>query len=239
VTLLTDIRMHPLPDRGLLRRVQLAVEVLDSVSLNRVTAGLNVSVQGLVARPIVNSGGQFVWLLPREGGPLPVPVPTKVTVDPGRLPFAPADVALPAALPSPPLIRVELTPRRDYAFAAGVAGIRATLVRDLTDDPLQPLTGVPVWLQWQDASVAAKPWVDGPIRSVTDANGDFAAVLRLTQAQQPVLGANGVSLRLLATYTGITQHSNAFQIPQGRVADMPGPADSNKKPAFAWTGFSP
>jgi hypothetical protein len=231
--------LRPQPDLGRLRSVQLAVEVIDAVTLNRVTDGLAVTVDGLSSAPIINSGGQFVWLLPRQGGPFPTPVPVRVSVDPGRLPFGPARVDLPAVLPSPPLIRVELPPRRDYPFAAGVGGIRATLVRDLNDSPLQPLTGVPVWLQWQDASSTTKPWMDAPGRSTTDASGDFVAVVRLTGAQQPVLVTNQLNLRLVATYTSVTQHSNPFQVPQGRVIDLPDPAALNKKPAFAWTGFSP
>ncbi len=90
------------------RNVLFAVEVLDAVTLDRVTQGLRVTAPGLKGNPIVNAGGLFVWL--RED-------PTalqKVSIDTGVLPYESTEIA--AAQVQMPLSVVELAPRSNYPF---------------------------------------------------------------------------------------------------------------------------
>ncbi len=63
------------------RHVFLAVELLDAVTLTRVSEGVKVVVDGLQGKPILNSSGYFVWL--RENNP----TIRKITADPGVLPY--------------------------------------------------------------------------------------------------------------------------------------------------------
>jgi hypothetical protein len=49
-------------ERAYSREAMLAVELLDAVTLERVTQGVEVTATGLTGKPIVNYGGLFVWL---------------------------------------------------------------------------------------------------------------------------------------------------------------------------------
>ena len=55
-----DVRL-PL-EQAYLREAMLAVELLDPVTLERVSHGVKVTAVGLTSTPIVNFGGLFVWL---------------------------------------------------------------------------------------------------------------------------------------------------------------------------------
>ena len=49
-------------ERAYSRHVLFAVELLDAVTLERVSEGVEVIAEGLHGKPIVNAGGLFVWL---------------------------------------------------------------------------------------------------------------------------------------------------------------------------------
>jgi len=235
-----DGHVHLPIDTGRVRRAHFAVEVLDAVTLSRVVTGITLTVGGMTTQPLTNAGGLFVWTLPRDGGPISVPVPVSISVDPGRLPYEKASMAVPPIdIAKPPLLSVPLAPRRDYPFAPGVAGVRATLTQDATVKPFQPLAQVPVWLQWVDPAISVTTWVDSPVRSLTNDDGDFAAIARIAVSQSAGLDAQGhLRLRLAAVYSSITQYSPEFAIPQGRVVNVTDPMDP-AIPAFGWTTFTP
>ena len=212
------------PEKSRVRRVRLAAEVFDGVTLSRVSDGLTLTAQGLLGAPIVNAGGLFVWL--EESGRDPV----SISVDPGWLPFDPQVANVPA-LPER-LVRVELAPQRAYPFAGGATGIRGRLIQKRNDDPPLPVARAPVWLQWIDDTQAGTIWIDAPLRGRTDDNGDFAAIARFTPTQVPRLDAQGrLRIRLAATQAGITLKSPELQVAEGRVTDVP--------KAFAWNEFQP
>lgn len=206
--------------RGYTRRVLFAVEVRDAVSLAPLSSGLRVTVTGLEGAPIVNTDGMFVWLeeLNRQ--------PQTVKVDPGVLPYE--AVELPAPQPPARMLRVELAPRRDYGFAAGTTGLRGTLVEHRLG-PAVAVVGADVWLRWQDD---AGTWRDAPTHSHTNADGDFAAVLRLLPSQIPHQeSGDSVRVRLAARRALGTLSSPELLLPPGQMA--------SELPAFAWDEFQP
>src|SRR6185503_7127229 len=115
------------------RRSSFGIELLDAVTMSRVSYGVKVTAEGLQGRPVVNSGGVFVWL---EEDLTPL---QRLSIDPGILPYEKveldrADLTLP---PNPrPLTTVELSPRVDYTFAPGVTGLRGTLIEQRVVPPV-------------------------------------------------------------------------------------------------------
>jgi hypothetical protein len=228
-------RVHPPVEAGNWRQSRLAVEVLDAVTLERVSQGLSVTAEGIDGQPIVSASGWFVWLLPRTG----MPVPTRVMVDPGRLPYRPVESAVPPVNPNEvAVVSLTLAPSRNYSFSAGVAGVRATLVNDRLANPVQPLVGVDVWLEWIDDNQPGTVWVAAPTVVKTDDAGDFAAIVRLAPDQLPRLDANGQLRVRLAAIHGPTQYSPELSIPPGRIVDPVDPA-APTGPFFQWTQFTP
>jgi hypothetical protein len=200
------------------RHALFAVELLDAVTLERVSQGIAVTAVGLRGKPIVNHGGLFVWL--REDlGPL-----QKVSVDPGALAYDPverqkAQLNLP---PAPrPLTTIELPPRVDYPFAAGLTAARGTLIesRGGAGQPPTPVSGALIRLRWLDEDGVT--WHDAPTWSKTSPHGDFAAFARLAPGDVPHLDANGaLTARFRARREGTVDRESAdFKLPQGRVAD--------------------
>lgn len=204
-----------------LRRMRFAVEVLDAVTLARISNGLKVTVTGMGGKPIMNWGGLYVWL--EEGDHQP----EQVIVEPGALPYQ--GVSVPAAPDS--LMRIELAPSRDYPFSTGITGLRTTLL-ETSGSPHTPAVGAEIWLQWIDDTSAGTTWVDAPTHSRTDNCGDFVAVLRLTPTQAPRLdqATGDIRVRLHAKHASTELNSTEFLLPQGRVTDH--------KP-FAWDEFLP
>jgi hypothetical protein len=211
-------------EQAYLRKVLFAVEVLDAVTLGRVSQGLKLAAKGLKGEPIVNTGGLFVWL--KEGNSQPL----EVRVDAGSTPFEGRTVPV-GALPDR-LLRIELAPRRAYPFAPGVTGVKGTLVARRNDHPPVPVAGATVWLRWIDDNANGTTWMDAPTRSTTSPKGDFVAILRLSPAQLPRLDAAGpVRLRLAADRGPLgTLASPEMALPQGRVASA--------QSTFAWDEFS-
>lgn len=207
------------------RQVLFAVEVLDAVTLERVSAGIDVTVAGLAGRPIVNSGGLFVWL--REGNA----APQGLAIDPGNRPYQ--AITRGAADMQLPLTRVELPPRRGYPFTSGATALVGMLVLAAAAAPARPdpVTDAEVWLRWLGDD--AVTWHDSPTRTRTDAAGGFVAVLRLAPADVAHVDASGaVTVQLRAQRAGGNDlGSLPFALRQGRVVDA--------LPPFAWDELQP
>lgn len=223
-----------LPEKAWQRRVRLIVEVVDAVTGELIRDGIKVTVKELRGAPIVNASGRFVWLIE------PGVVPTEVSVDPQRLPFLPQSRPVPPPPPLPPPrvpqyneVRVVLPPTPAYPFDAGVSGVRGTLIRDSAEFPSVPLPSDEVWLQWRDDALPLPAaWTDALVRTMTDAAGDFAAIVRLATNQVAHLDPQGrMDVRIAATHAGATKFSAPLPIRPGYVADV--------QQSFAWNQFVP
>lgn len=197
------------------RRVEFAIELVDPVTLERVSQGVKVVAEGLRGKPILNTSGMFVWLM-EDTGPL-----QGISIDPGLLPYEKVTVPvnqlnLPPAVP--PVTSIELPLRGDYAFAVGTTGLRGTLVETRVLPPV-PVRNAVVRLQWLDEDGIT--WLDAPSRSNTNENGDFVSIIRLAPADVPSLDANSlITVHLLASRSaGNERRSANIKIPLGRVVD--------------------
>ena len=220
-------------EQAYLRNGLFAIELLDAVTLLRVTAGVTVVAHGLRATPIVNTSGMFVWLRTTED----ISQLEGITIEPGALPYerVERDASQLQLPPLPrPLTTIELPPRVDYAFAAGVTGVRGTLIEERVV-PSTPVAAAEIRLRWLDEDGVT--WREAPTTSHTTANGDFVAALRLTPAAVPHVNASGeVTLRVWARRDGaVARQSADFKLPQGRVAD---PSTLNTL-TFAWDELQP
>jgi hypothetical protein len=197
------------------RHALFAIELLDGVTLQRVSEGIEVTAEGLRGEPIVNYGGLFVWL-EEKLDPL-----QKVLIDPGVLPYerverTKAQLNLP---PAPqPLTTIELPPRVDYPFAAGITGVRGTLIEDRTTVPAHPVPGAEIALRWLDDTSV---WHDAPTTSHTNNAGDFVSILRLSAADAPLVdNAGALTVRFRVRRDALNErHSGDLKVPQGRIAD--------------------
>ena len=211
------------------RRSLFAIELLDAVTLERVSQGVKVVAEGLQGKPIVNHGGVFVWMQ-EDLTPL-----QKVTIDPGTLPYEkierePADLTLP---PDPrPLTTIELPPRIDYLFAPGITGLRGTLIEEQVVPPV-PVENAEVSLRWLDDDLVT--WRDAPTISHTNSKGDFLSILRFAPTEKPNLDNGSVTVRLRVRRNGNERSSADFKLLQGRVTD---PSTLNPL-TFAWDELQP
>jgi len=219
-------------EQAYLRKALFALEVLDGVTLERVTAGVRIVTEGLVAAPRVNSGGLFVWFKGSED----VAQLRKLTIEPGTLPYEP--VALDAAQlnlpPTPrPLTTIELPARADYVFPPGTTAALGTLLEDRSL-PRLPVANAEVRLLWLDDDQVT--WHAAPVISHTNANGDFVTVLRLSPSDVPHVDSGALTVRLWARRAGgIERRSSDVKLRQGRVAD---PSTLNAL-TFAWDELLP
>lgn len=213
------------------RRVLFGIELLDAVTLSRVSQGVKVVAGGLLGKPIVNTSGLFVWL--QED----VTNLRKVSIDPGTLPYEglelePAQLHLPPVKPA--LTTIELQPKVGYSFASGITGLRGALIEERVNppQPSTPVRNAAVRLQWLDDD---NNWRIAPTISHTDPKrGDFVSILRLSPIEVPHLEKGEVTVRLLASRDGgLERRSDNFRLPQGRVTD---PSTSNPL-IFAWDEF--
>jgi hypothetical protein len=209
-----------------------AVQVLDAVTLERVSQGLQVVAEGLHGKPIVNTSGMFVWLK-EDITPF-----RKITIDPGVLPYQ--RVEREAGQLQRPLATIELPPSSDYPFAAGITGLRGTLVEARVVAPQQP-TAVPdaeIHLRWLDDDGVT--WRDAPTVSRTDSDGDFVAVVRLARTELPQVKTGALTVRVRARRSGLNERgSSDLLLPQGRVADPSTFAQGRDALLFAWDELSP
>ena len=208
--------VHEPLERVWTRKATLAIEVLDAVTLQRMSQGITVEARGLRTAPVLNHGGLFVW----RGGDLAGFA--GVVVDPGMLPFARTDLA--QADVTLPLHTVALLPLANYAFAPGTTAIRGSLIETV---PLPgvaptPIANAAIRLEWLDDD--GTTWHQPPQRFTTDARGEFAAFVPFVPADLPQLGASGnLTLKLIANRAPPGQPANEksiqFAHPQGRVTD--------------------
>jgi hypothetical protein len=205
------------------RRVLFAAEIVDAVTLEPVTRGLDVRATGLKRTPIINSSGYFVWL--EEGGQQP----QDVVIEASKTPYE--SITVPALLQPDSSIRIELAPRYDYPFPAGVTAMRGGLIEARVNSPV-PVAGAEIWLQWIDDNAAGTTWVDAPTHSHSGDKGDFAALLRLSSQQQPRLNADGsLRARLRVRWSAEVRTSAEFSLREGRVSGPSLP--------FAWNELVP
>ena len=135
-----DVRL-PL-EQAYLREAMLAVELLDPVTLERVSQGVKVTAVGLASTPVVNFGELFVWLTQ------PMTNFEKLIIEPGTRPFERMEVA--AAQVQLPLHTVELKPLANYPFTPGITAIRGSLYEmkvPLGTTPV-PIPGAAIRLAW-------------------------------------------------------------------------------------------
>lgn len=220
-----DIRL-PL-EESRRRRVLFAIELLDAVTLFRVSQGVKLVAEGLKGKPIANASGMSVWL-EEDFSKL-----RKISIDPGDLPFEarelePAEVKLPPAVTT-----IELQPRVSYSFASGITGFRGTLIEARVDPP-EPVANAAVRLQWLDDE---NNWRNAPTTSHTDQKrGDFVSILRLAPTEVPHLDKGEVTVRLRASRDGGAERgSNDLKLSQGRITN---PSTLNPL-TFAWDELQP
>lgn len=208
------------------RLVLFAIELLDAVTLSRISNGVKVVADGLEGKPTVNASGMFVWL--KED----IANLRKISIDPGQLPYESRELTF--AEVTKPLTTVELQPRADYVFAAGITGLRGRLIEDRASSPVVPVSDAKVHLRWLDDNGV---WQDAPTISDTDKKrGDFVSILRLNPTEVPDIDPGGnVTVRLHARRDSNERTSADFKLLQGRVME---PSTANKL-TFAWDELQP
>ena len=215
-----------------MRKVRFAVELLDAVTLSRVSEGVKVVAEGILGGPIVNSGGVFVWLKDHVGDL------QRITIDSRTLPYEDATL-LPTDLEDP-LTTIELSPSVSYPFSFGITGLRGRLIesRFFSSQGPTPVRNAAVHLRWLDVDDV---WQEAPTISHTDENGAFAAVLRLAPNQSPHLDAGDtVTVRVSANRDqGIPRNSNDLKLVQGRIADPATFEGGRDALTFAWDELQP
>lgn len=211
------------PESAYQRKVLFAAEVLDGVTMERVSRGLDVSASAMRGTPVVNASGIFVWL--DEGVAL---APQQITVSTGLLPYL--GTSAPSPLPPQRLVQIQLAPGRGYNFQAGVTALRFTLIESDAGAPVAA-ADTEVFLRWFDAG-AAVPWTDAPLRSRTDARGEASVTLRFGRDDEPAKAAGGaLRARVCAQRGGAVTMSVEIGLAEGRVTDHP--------TAFALNQFLP
>ncbi|MBP6107132.1 MAG: hypothetical protein KA506_11570 [Steroidobacteraceae bacterium] len=205
-----DVRL-PL-EQAYLREAMLAVELLDPVTLERVSQGVKVTAVGLASTPVVNFGELFVWLTQ------PMTNFEKLIIEPGTRPFERMEVA--AAQVQLPLHTVELKPLANYPFTPGITAIRGSLYEmkvPLGTTPV-PIPGAAIRLAWLHEDNVT--WIPSPATAVTNTQGEFTLILRLAPVDVTALDAQGkMSIRLFAKRAAGGEKKHEFQLPHGRVAD--------------------
>lgn len=224
------------PEVAYQRQVLFAVEVLDGVTLQRLSQGLKVTAQGLKYPARTNSSGRFVWLQ-EDLSSLQM-----LSIDPGVLPCEKRDLS-PSDLQKP-LWQVQLAPTCSYPFVNGMTGFLGRLIEDrvAVPDPAEPVVQAALYLSW--LSIDGTTWVDAPLVSHSNANGDFAVVIRFTPKDEPQVTAGALAVRLRATRDlgGPQLSTGKFSIQLGRVADARTYLQQGGAPpalVFAWNELQP
>jgi len=203
--------VHLPVERAYTRYTMLAVEILDAVSLERITEGIEVSAKGLAGNVIRNVSGMHVWLRQDRTRF------DKLIVTPRARPYQAVEIA--AANVRFPLHVVELMPLSSYPFGAGVSALRGRLIATAPppNGPAMPIVDAVIRLEWLDDDGAT--WRPTAQRARTDEKGEFAVFVRFTPADMPLIDAAGnLSIRLFAMRAG-TELKVQRTHPQGRVAD--------------------
>jgi hypothetical protein len=211
------------------RRVLFAIELLDAATLERVSQGIKVEADGLQGTPVVNAGGLFVWF-EEDFGRL-----RKVVVDTKSRPYERLELA--ASQVHRPLTTIELPPRVDYPFPAGITGLRGTLVETQVAPPNRPdpVRDAEVRLRWLNAD---GEWHDAVTATHTDTKrGDFVSILRLAPTEKPDIDATGsITVRLRVSRAGVNDRSSTdLKLPAGRITN---PSTVNPM-TLAWDEMTP
>lgn len=219
------------------RKVLFALELVDAVTLARVSQGVKkVVAQGLkYDRPILGASGYFVWL-EQDMTPL-----TKITLDLGGLPYDPLEIPasaiqIPPPAVGPPLVTFQLHPRLDYPFSAGNTGIRGALIETRVVPPQvpTPVAGAEVALRWLENDNIT--WRDSPTVSQTNSDGDFVSILRFAPTDAPELDPDRkLTVQLRVRRGPSERRSPDLPLPQGRIAD---PLTMSEL-TFAWDELNP
>lgn len=189
--------------------VLFGIELLDPVTLKQVYRGFEVAAIGLRHEPFLTQSGIFAWRAENNENL------QKITIDPGRRPFTPIELSaaeMQGLPPARPLKSVVLSPTVNYPFSDGVTGLVGTVIISQTDR--KPITDAVILLQWKEVE---RGWQGAPTESHTNADGDFAAVLRLTPTQTPQLTEGLVTVRLQVTWQSGQRHSDEFTLSLGKV----------------------
>jgi hypothetical protein len=220
-------------DKIALRRVLFAVELLDAVTLDRVSYGVKeVKAQGLQGKPIVNHSGLFVWL------DEDIEQLQHISIDPGMLPYEKTErsrdllnLDRDSSQQKWPLTSIELSPRVDYPFGAGITGLRGSLLEERGRPGA--ISNVEVWLLWLDQD---SHWHESMIRShTTPIGGDFVVILRLAPTDEPQLASGMLTVRVRFRRNDDERTSAERNIRQGRVES---PSTPNQF-VFAWDELEP
>ena len=210
------------------RRVSLALELLDAVTLQRVNQGATVIAEGFRGKPVQNASGVFVWI-GEDIAQL-----RSISINTGHLPLE--GTLLPAASVKRPLTTIELSPRLNYPFTTGVTGLSGSLVelRGISPSDIAPVVNAKVSLSWIDEEGV---WQDSLIRATTDSNGDFVSIIRFASSQKPMLDVAGfVTTRLNIARDGRnSRRSSELKFSLGRITNP-----SIAKPLiFVWNELLP
>ncbi|MGE5110683.1 MAG: hypothetical protein ACM3JB_07505 [Acidobacteriaceae bacterium] len=214
------------------RKVRFAVELLDTVTLERVTEGVNVVAEGIQGGPVVNRSGLFVWLQSHVGDL------QRLIIDPRLLPYERVTLAWPDV--KIPLTTIELVPNASYSFGVGTTCLRGMLIerRVIPPESPAPVPSAEIRLSWLDSDGV---WQNASNISHTDENGDFASILRLAPDQVPLVDdVDRVTVRLAFTRgQGTPRSSNDLKILQGRIADPSTFDGGSEALTFIWDELQP
>jgi hypothetical protein len=208
------------------RRGLFAVELLDAATLERVNQGITVTADGLLGKPVINSGGLFAWL-DEDFRRL-----KRIVVDPGLRPYE--AVELPASQVEPRKVNsIELSPSIAYPFPAGLTVLRGRLIEQRVSSPRipTPVVNATVRLRWRPEE--NDEWRDSPTLSHTNETGDFATFLRLRPTEAPQLDPDDgkVIVQLRVSRPGLTDRTSPdFKLVEGRTTNP----TSEEPQTFAW-----
>ena len=149
-----------LPGDTIVRQVSFAVELLDPVTGELVSAPATVTADGFAKGPVTNLSGRFVFLTePGTAG--------TIRVDLHGLPYEP--ISSPPPPPGQQLLRLTLQPTPLYPFDA-----YATLLTGKLVDGAAPAAGAMVGVTFADLTAKHQA-----LPALTDRLGSFAVLLRL------------------------------------------------------------
>jgi hypothetical protein len=224
------------PDR-LSRVALLAVELVDPVTLARVSQGITVIAEGLANLPIISLSSRFAWFA--EGDQWP----TRFSIDPGRLPYEREEIVAPARPPKPDdpkpeetrVFRIILRPTVAYPFTEGVTVVRGQL-QETADKKSAMVKDAEIWIRWLSFSTdgTKEQWLDAPIRARTNQSGEFAALLRLPTNATPYekdgnrVKNSNLKARIAVARDGLVCEMadqltiwKIYELPEGRLYDLP------------------
>jgi hypothetical protein len=169
------------PD-ALARQVLFAVELLDPVTGDVVTAPATVTTDGLANSPVSNLSGRYVFLA--QGG-----TPGTVRVDLHGLPYEQVSSAPPNIAGGQLLLSLTLQPTTAYPFAAS-----ATLLQGRLTDGATPVASAAIGVAFADATAK-----NMALPANTDALGYFKVLLRLDPSS--VASSDPVTADLSMSFT--------------------------------------